>query len=411
MVLVENLVSTVARAFYTDTVVIVLEGLMHEKYIIEEELGPRLKLSAKEVRKITTQLESEMLICVENVTIGDTKSFLKCYYIDYQQFVDAVRFRVHLMQRELVSEEKSELHEVYYECPTCKTRYNSLEVQRLICADFKFICNSCCPVTNFRAAKSEAYYRLVEVDNTGKLSALQLLERKLEEQMNKSKLHDGIFDLLGQLRDVPLGHNLPSLNISKGVRSSQITDERVAQEIKQNFEYATGQFGSSLIKKKNQDVLTNGIPAANKTEFKINIESEDNPGWNDDPSMMYLNKVGSEGAGKLHATQEELNLSLPHFLRDSRVTGAQEMLLSVKSLQAHSASTRAGEADADAVGDGDEEQAHKRARLSAVESKESEVKTEPTEETEDVAWEDGDGEDDVDWEDAPEEGDEEGGES
>lgn len=91
IVLIENLVATVARAFYTDTYVVLLEGLMHEKYIIEEELGPRLKLSAKEVRKITTQLEAEMLIKVENVTIDDTKSFLKCYYIDYQQFVDAVR--------------------------------------------------------------------------------------------------------------------------------------------------------------------------------------------------------------------------------------------------------------------------------------------------------------------------------
>jgi hypothetical protein len=231
--------------------------------------------------------------------------------------------------------------------------------------------------------------------------------------MNKSKLHDGIFDILGQLRDVPLGHNLPSQNISKGVRSSQITDERVAQEIKQNFEYATGQFGSSLIKKKNQDVLTNGIPAANKTEFKINIESEENAGGFDDISALYSNKVGSEGAGRLHATQEELNLSLPHFLRDSRVTGAQDMLLSVKSLQAHSAAARAGtgaEAGGEVTGDVDVEQAHKRARLSAVESKEPEGEAAEggaaEEETEDVAWEDGDAGDDVDWEDAPEEGEE-----
>ena len=59
LVLIETLVSTIARAFYTDTVVVLLEGLMHEKYIIEEELGPRLKLTAKDVRKITTQLENE----------------------------------------------------------------------------------------------------------------------------------------------------------------------------------------------------------------------------------------------------------------------------------------------------------------------------------------------------------------
>ena len=34
----ENLIHTVARAFYTDNFVVVLDALVREKYIIEEEL-------------------------------------------------------------------------------------------------------------------------------------------------------------------------------------------------------------------------------------------------------------------------------------------------------------------------------------------------------------------------------------
>jgi transcription initiation factor IIE alpha subunit len=398
VVLVETLVSTVARAFYTDTVVVLLEGLMHEKYIIEEELGPRMKLTAKDVRKITTQLESEMLIKFESVTIDETKSVLKCYYIDYQQFVDVVRFRVHLMQRELVSEEKTELNEVYYQCPTCKNKYSSLEVQRLLSADYKFICNSCCPATNFRAAVSEPYYRLIEVDNSGKLSTLQLLERKLEEQMNKSKLHDGIFDLLGQLRDVPVGRNLPSQNISKGVRSSKITDERVVQEIKQNFEYATGQFGSSLIKKKTQETIANGLqPSDGAGGFTINIESASEAALKhqeqqqyDDYGTLHTTAVGSEGAGRLHTNDAELKKSLPFFLRDSRVEGAQEMLRSVKSLQQTAAEERQRQEE------GDHPTKRARTEAGAAESKEG-----PDDGAgDDVAWEDGNEDDeDVAWED------------
>lgn len=349
--LAELLISTVARAFYNDTYVILLDALVHEKYIIEEELGPRLKLSAKEVRKITTQLENEMLIKVESVSIDDNKSFIKCYYIDYQLFVDSVRYRIHLMQKAIIAEENSELSQVFYQCPTCKDKYSSLEAQRLLSGDFKFICSNCCPLENFRTAKSESYYRLVEVDNTGKLSKLQLLEKKMEEQMNKSKYHEGIFDLLYKLRDEPLSHNLPSENITRGVRTSKVTDDRVVHEIKQNFEYATGQFGSSLIKKKNnQDVLD----LANKTtmertEFKIHIESEDNVV--DEQKAVSNNNNGSNttryassstariGSSVLSQKQQQVPLSsnheasLPHFLQDSRVAGAVTMLKTVENMQ------------------------------------------------------------------------------
>lgn len=414
IVIAETLISTVARAFYSDTYVVLLEVLMHEKYIIEEELGPRLKLSAKEVRKITTQLESEMLLKVENVSIDDSKSFVKCFYIDYQQFVDAVRYRIHLMQKAIVSEEKTELSESFYQCPTCKAKYGALEAQRLLSADMKFICNNCCPANNFRTTISEAYYRLVEVDNTGKLSNLQLLEKKLEEQMNKSKLHDGIFDLLSQLRDTPLSHNLPSLNISKGVRSSKITDDRVAQEIKQNFEYATGQFGSSRVKPKSQEVIASGMHGTGKTEFNISIESEESNQNNtggrigvfSDYNKLY-GAVGAEGAGRLGNHDVDDAQMLPH-LRGTRVTGATEMLQSVKSLQRH----RDVPGRDSATADSGDQPAAKKARTEEEGTSSADIAADATAvEDDDVDWEDADGDvDAAEGEDDQEEGAANGGE-
>lgn len=63
--LVEKLVRTIARAFYTDSYVIVLEILIREKYLREEEFAPRLKLPERDVNKVVRQLESEMLIRYE----------------------------------------------------------------------------------------------------------------------------------------------------------------------------------------------------------------------------------------------------------------------------------------------------------------------------------------------------------
>ncbi|KAJ1439179.1 hypothetical protein B484DRAFT_391933 [Ochromonadaceae sp. CCMP2298] len=384
---VEALISTVARAFYNDTVVVMLEGLLQEKYIIEEELGPRLKLTAKEVRKITTQLESEMLIKVENVSIDDSKSFLRCYYIDFQQFVDAVRYRIHLMQKAIVSEEKTELKDVFFQCPTCKSRYSSLEAQRLLSKDFKFVCLACIPENlHASAVMSEDRFKLREMDNTNKLSGLQLLEKKLEEQMNRSKMHDGIFDLLRQLRDVPLGQNLPSQNMERGIRSSVITDERVTDEIRENFESATGEFGTSLIKKKTQDAKVSSLidrKAEDRTEFKINIQSDEGDGQKQSSEPFYdtATFVGAAGGGRPGATLQELEASLPHFLRQSRVVGAEDMLRGVKSLQ-----------------EGDSEPAAKRSRVEEKAPADAEAKEEGKEldddDEDDVAWEDADEDDD-----------------
>ena len=343
--LVESLVSTVAKAFYNDTYVVFLEVLFYEKYIIEEEIGPRLKISPKEVRKICAQLEQEMIIRCEYVTIDEEKSRIKCYYIDHQTFVNVVRYRVYCMQKVIKVEERSELTEVYFQCPTCSTKYNSLEVQRFRSGDHKFICPSCCPIENFRNYPSEAFYRLVEIDNRGKLSRLELMGNKLKEQLSQNKHHTGIYDLLSKLKHMKLPSNLPSENIQKGFRTSMVNDDRVNEEIKLNFEYATGKFGSSLIKKKTQDTLisTNtGInttaAALNKTEIKVNIQPTngddhiDNHQWQSSSSSA-VNDVMMMSRHSHRTNIEGRDDSLPSFLRDSRVIGATDMLKAVENLQ------------------------------------------------------------------------------
>ena len=45
-----------AGAFYTDNYVVLVDALVREKYIRQEELGPRLKLPNEEVRKMVVQV-------------------------------------------------------------------------------------------------------------------------------------------------------------------------------------------------------------------------------------------------------------------------------------------------------------------------------------------------------------------
>ena len=159
----EELIRTVARAFYSDNYILVLDALIREKYIIDLEIGPRLKLSQREVNKITHQLMDELMVKKEKIN-----SQIFCFYIDYQLFVDSVRYRVDLMQKMLKMEEKNELNELFYVCPTCDLHYSVVQAASMLCTDYRFACSHCA-VDNFRELPSADHYRLIEVDNKGML--------------------------------------------------------------------------------------------------------------------------------------------------------------------------------------------------------------------------------------------------
>jgi transcription initiation factor IIE alpha subunit len=371
IILAEKLIALVVRAFYSDNYVVLLDSLVHEKYIIEEELGPRLQISNKEVSKIKNQLEKEGLIKFEDVIVDNevSKASWKCYYIDYHSFISLVRFRIFLMQQYLVKEENNELNEVYYQCPTCGNKYSSLEVQRLRAGDYKFICSNCFQGSDFRSLKqTEAYYRLIEVDNRKEVKKLQSLHTKLEQQLNYQKidvlavdeklpsrsltsqqhpqqqpkeevvLHDGIYDLLGQLRDVVLPRNLPSENIKKGHVSSVIIDKEMAQEITYNLDAAkNGKYGSQMKKKhldnvKQQLTSGGGMMSQGNPTFDITI-LEDGV-----ESSFKSSSISSDIRGTLAINQNEeqakkYEASLPEFLRKSGVAGAEKVLESVDQIQ------------------------------------------------------------------------------
>lgn len=125
--LAEELISAVSRAFYDDTTVIILDALMHEKFIRDEELGPRLKLPNKEVKKVVTKLEIEQLVSYEDLTMDDLR-VSRCWYIDYRRFVHMAHYRLYLMQKEIQDRERLHADRQYFECPTCHDKQSDLEV-------------------------------------------------------------------------------------------------------------------------------------------------------------------------------------------------------------------------------------------------------------------------------------------
>ena len=128
--LVEELIRTIARAFYDDTTVLILDALIQERFIRDEELGPRLKLTPKEVKKIVTQLETEQFVSYQDLTMEDMRSS-KCWYIDYRRFMLMAHYRLYLMQKEILDKEKQQANRMFFECPSCHLKQTELEVSSI----------------------------------------------------------------------------------------------------------------------------------------------------------------------------------------------------------------------------------------------------------------------------------------
>ena len=154
------------------------------------------------------------------------------------------------MKKAITSSEKSVLNDVFYSCPTCKETFSSLDVQKLRNFEFKFICLNCCPHDDFKSSKAEPYFTLVELDRN--LNSIQATIKRFEYQLYQAKTkldtthnnsapnkdctdHEGIFNLLAELKDVPLIRNLPSANRRHGITASKVADTEIQNEITENI--------------------------------------------------------------------------------------------------------------------------------------------------------------------------------
>ena len=334
-ILVEKLVKTVSRAMYSDTVVVVMDALLREKFIREEEMGPRLRLKEKDWRKVTNQMEGELLIHHEKVLMEDMRQ-PSVYYIDYQMFVDVVRYRVYLMRRKVNSAQSQEIAEVKYKCPTCKRVIGMTEAMLCKSKDYKFICTVCCPYDDFRQRPAEASYILQSEDNSDRISDADNLKNKVDEALNASDLHEGILELLAELKDVPLTRNLPSDNMSLGIKNTTIDDEDMENAIKSNTRRAvSGKKGRFVVA---TEAAEHGD---GKQKFDLNLDEDMDEGHN---SLAKIARIEAAAEAEAAAAAEigdggpdskrDKSLGiLPEFLSRSGVYGS-DAAYGIQSLNA-----------------------------------------------------------------------------
>ena len=78
------LISTIARAFYDDDVVCLIDVLLRERYLRDDDMHVRLSLPAKQLRRTLQFLEEEQLVkheLVDDLAMGGSQN-TKFWYIE-----------------------------------------------------------------------------------------------------------------------------------------------------------------------------------------------------------------------------------------------------------------------------------------------------------------------------------------
>lgn len=235
----EALISTVARAFYDDEAICLIDVLIRDKFLRDDDMAPRLSLPARKLRATLQFLQEEHLVkfeTVDDLTQGGSQA-TKFWYIDYNHAVHTIRLRLHLLRRQLEQAEMRARSSSFYLCPgykdkRCNGRYTEEEAQQIVDTESGlFLCQEC--FLKYEAdpnAPSKETYSLRLVDNTKDLRLAMDNMRRLTVQLSgkmigNQQLRAGVYDLLQKVRGKgksPITSNLPSENFALGIGSKRL---------------------------------------------------------------------------------------------------------------------------------------------------------------------------------------------
>lgn len=151
--LVRTVCQMVARQFYSDQHVIVVDLLSKYQVMPADILASSLGIQIKDLLQIANQLVRDRLLGIykrsetrETATATSvfTRSAIRNYfYIDRKVFLDVIKWRMMKMRSQIDSVLRNELDNKGYMCPRCGKSYSTLDVAALLdpVTNLAFICD------------------------------------------------------------------------------------------------------------------------------------------------------------------------------------------------------------------------------------------------------------------------------
>lgn len=241
----EQLIRTVARAFYDDDAICLIDILIEDKFLRDDDMMSRLSLPAKQLRRTLQFLQEEHLVKFE--LVNDIEEYgsqaTKFWYIDYNHAINTIRLRIYLLGKKLEEAELRARNSSIYLCPgyatkACNGRYTEIEAQLVIDPETgRFLCQECYKSHLANPdPPSKSSYTLEIIDSSTALKQASMNLRRVKVQLStkmigKQQLRMGIYELLQKVRGgassqllltEPLTSNLPSENRAVGLGTERI---------------------------------------------------------------------------------------------------------------------------------------------------------------------------------------------
>ncbi|CAH8512065.1 unnamed protein product [Dicrocoelium dendriticum] len=147
-VCLKKLVRSIVRTFYSREHSLIVDMLVRNTIMSEDDLCERLRFEKKQLRQYLHTLKTDQFIKskiqLETDADGKTTKIIH-YFIEYQLFVNVVKYRLDQMQRRLEADQRQSTSRASFRCASCRITYTDLEVDRLLSMDHpgKLECTYC----------------------------------------------------------------------------------------------------------------------------------------------------------------------------------------------------------------------------------------------------------------------------
>ena len=146
--ILKRLAKTVAYALYEPEQIVTISILTKYPCIDEDTLMEKLQFDKRQLRQVLGRLKNDKLVKqrVVKEKQQDTGVFnvYNFYFINYNLFVNVVKYRLDHMRKKLENEEQQAKNRPSFQCEQCSKTFSDLEVDRLL--DFSsglFKCTFC----------------------------------------------------------------------------------------------------------------------------------------------------------------------------------------------------------------------------------------------------------------------------
>ncbi|KAF4968560.1 hypothetical protein FZEAL_10368 [Fusarium zealandicum] len=152
-----TLIKTVLRAFYQTRDILVIDALILHEALRDDDLAYLMAINTKDLHKICGKLREDRFLTVHTrseLREGNPRpSNRTWYYIDYRNTIDAIKWRVFTIDKEVqgttqVASEKKE-----YFCSFCKAEWTAMEVLDNVGPE-GFVCHRCNHTLTFESDRT-----------------------------------------------------------------------------------------------------------------------------------------------------------------------------------------------------------------------------------------------------------------